>query len=367
MKPKSVSPVPIPLAQRWQDARTRLLPLLVFGAAICGVAVLWNGYVAAPTLVGQAEAVVANVSSQKPGVLAQLAVTRFQKVKAGDAVGQLMVADPRLLDSSLAVIRAEIEMLRVNMRPIVVQQHNAMDYSRLRLDWMRERTQLASTRVNLQLAETEYHRTEELFRQKITSQQNLDQAKANYESLLREVEELTRLVAEGEQNFQTLQLTNTADITKISEDPLRAAIGVQESKLRLVEAELSPIVLRAPIEGVVSMVYHHSGEAVTAGQPIVAIATLNSVRIVGYLRPPLDAEPQVGARVEVRTRGLHREVGSAQVVEVGTQLENLPPTLAPLLKVASADLGLPIGISLPANLKIRPGELVDITLLPKAN
>ncbi len=363
------SPVPIPLAQRWRDARLRLLPVLVFGAALGGIALLWKHHVAAPTLVGQAEPVLANVSSHKPGMLAQLNVARFQKVKAGDAIGQVMVADPRVLEASLAVIRAEVEMLRVNMRPITSQQHNAIDYNQLRLDWMRSRAELAGARVNLQLAETEYHRTEELFKQKITSQQLLDEAKAAYEGLQKQVEELTRLVTEGEQNFRTLQLTNGAEITKVSEDPLRAAIAVQESKLRWTEAELSPIFLKAPIDGIVSVIYHRSGEAVTAGQPIVAIATLTPVRIVGYLRPPLSEEPQAGMRVEVRTRGVHREVGSAQILEVGTQLEALPPALqGPVpLRMANAEFGLPIDISLPTNLRIRPGELVDITFLSRAD
>jgi ABC-type molybdate transport system permease subunit len=33
-------------------------------------------------------------------------------------------------------------------------------------------------------------------------------------------------------------------------------------------------------------------------------------------------------------------------------------------KLANVELGLPLSISLPPNLKIRPGELVDLTLLP---
>jgi hypothetical protein len=44
---------------------------------------LWKGNLAAPNLVGQAEAVVANVSSYRDGILAELTATRFQKVKAG--------------------------------------------------------------------------------------------------------------------------------------------------------------------------------------------------------------------------------------------------------------------------------------------
>jgi multidrug resistance efflux pump len=139
---------------------------------------------------------------------------------------------------------------------------------------------------------------------------------------------------------------------------------VQESKLRLTEAELSPIILRAPIDGIVSTVYHRSGESITAGQPILAVATLSPVRIVAYLRPPILSEPKPGAQVEVRTRGLRREVGRATVKEVGTQLEAVPATILGPSKLTAPELGLPVDITLPANLQIRAGELVDIILLP---
>lgn len=367
MKREAASPIPIPVSQRWRDARARLLPPLVFGAVLGAIALLWRDHVAAPTLVGQAEPVLANVTSHKPGLLAELNVGRFQKVKAGDPIGQVVLADPRILESSLAVIRAEIEVLRVNMKPVAAQQHNAMDYNRVRLEWMRQRAELASARVNLQLAGTELCRTQALFKEKICSQRELDQATATQASLQQQVEELTRLVAEGDENFRALQPTNMVEIAKISEDPLRAAIAVQESKLRLTEAELSPITIRAPMDGIVTTLYHRSGEAVLAGQPIVALATLNPVRIVGYLRPPLLDDPPVGTPVEVRTRGRHREVGAARIVEVGTQMETIPPALLGPARFASTELGLPVDISLPANLKIRPGELVDITLRLKPN
>jgi multidrug resistance efflux pump len=367
MNSAAPSPVPIPIQQRWRDARLRLLPVVVFVTVLGAIAFLWKDHIAPPTFIGQAEPVVANVSSPKPGVLAQCSVTRFQRVKAGDPVGQLMVADPRVLDSSLAVIRAEIDMLCADVKPIAAQQRTAMDYDQLRLDWMKQRAQLAGAQVNLQLAETESRRMEELFKEKIVSQRVFEQAKAARERLSREVAELTSLVTEAEQSFKMLQLTNGTDLSKVSEDPLRAAIAVQESKLRLTEAELSPVTLRAPIDGIVSLVYHQPGEAVTAGQPIIAIATLNPVRIVGYLRPPLGEDPRVGAQVEVRTRGQRREIGSANIVQVGTQLENVPPTLAIAVKPAGVELGLPVDISLPPNLKIRPGELVDVTLVPQAD
>ena len=297
-------------------------------------------------------------------MLAELNVTRFQRVKAGDPVGKVLVTEPRILASSLAVIQAEIEALRVNLKPVVVQQRNAMDYAQLRLDWMKQRAQWASARVNLDLAEVEYRRMDALFKDKIVAERVYEQAKASRDRFQQEVNELGKLVAEGETNLQSLQVTNAAEISKVSTDPLVAAIAVQESKLRLTEAELSPLTVRAPIDGTVTTIFHRAGEAVTAGQPIVAIATLNPVRIVGYLRVPLAAQPTVGMEVQVRTRGLRPEQGKASVTEVGTQLESVPATLLGPINFANIVQGLPVDISLPVNLKILPGELVDITLPP---
>jgi multidrug resistance efflux pump len=367
MNSDAPAPIPIPLRERWRSARLRVLPVLVIGLALGAISLLWKDNVAAPRLVGQAEPVVANVNSFKPGMLAELKVARFQKVKAGDTLGQVLVADPKVLASSLAVIQAEIEMLRVSLSPITVRQRAAIDYAQLRLDWMRQRAALASARVQLQLAETEFRRTEELFKDKIASQQALDQARAAKDSLREEVEELAGLVAEGERSFNLLHLANGAGPLEVTDEPLRAAIAVQESRLRLTEAELSPILLKAPMDGIVTTLHHRSGEAVTAGQPIVEIATLNAVRIVGYVRAPdLDA-PKVGMKVEVRPRGPRREVGAAHIVEIGTQLEAVPVALLGPTRLASVELGLPVDISLPPNLKIRPGEVVDITLVSDAN
>jgi hypothetical protein len=55
------------------------------------------------------------------------------------------------------------------------------------------------------------------------------------------------------------------------------------------------------------------------------------------------------------------------VVQIGAQLEPLPVALQSSVKLFGPDLGLPVDISLPVNLVLRPGELVDITILPVAN
>lgn len=356
------NPISIPWQKRWHHLRVRLLPVVLLVVAIIGTVVLWKGHAVGSSFAGQAEPVLSNVSCYKPGVVAELNVRRFERVKAGDVVGEVVITEPRILSSSLAVIEAQIEMLRADLKPVAYQQRTAMDYDRLRLDWMQQRAQLAAAKVNLQLAETEYRRMEGLFKDQIVSERVFEQAKAARDRLQNETQELTQLVCDAEKNFQLLQPTNAVEISKVSTDPLKAAIAVEESKLRLTEAELAPLTLKAPIDGVVTMIYHRSGEAVTAGQPIIAIATLDAVRIVGYLRPPLAVDPKVGMDVEVHTRGPRREIGNAKVIQVGTQFETVPATLLGPINFANIQMGLPVDISMPPQLKIRPGEIVDVRL-----
>lgn len=362
-------PIPMPLGRRLRGARLRLLPVLVFAGAAAATALLWKDHVAALTMVGQAEPIVSNVSCHRTGVLAELNVNRFQHVKFGEPMGRVMIVDPRILAASLAVIQSEIEALRVNLRPVAAVQRLAMDYDQLRLEWMRQRTLLAADRVNLQLAEVEFHRMEELFTNNppIISARDYDKAKATRDGFQTKVAELSNLVSACEKSLHDLQVTNRADLSVVSTNPLVAAIAVQESKLRLTEAEMNPVVVKAPMDGIITTIYHRVGEAVTPGESIVALATLDAVRIVGYLRPPIVREPQVGMKVTVRTRGLRRNAGPARILEVGSQFEPIPPTLLGPVNFANVIQGLPVNISLPANLKIRPGELVDIILLNKAD
>src|SRR5690606_12930135 len=99
------------------------------------------------------------------------------------------------------------------------------------------------------------------------------------------------------------------------------------------------------------------GESVVAGQAILTIATLKPVRIVGYLRPPLNIDPVPGMRVAIRTRGMRRHTAEATITEIGTQFEVLPLEMQSALRLATLETGLPVEVGLPPELKLRAGEL----------
>jgi multidrug resistance efflux pump len=364
-------PIPIPVAQLWREFRIRLAPLGVFAVALVAVMLLWRDNVVGPNLVGEVEAVQSNISSPKAGQLAGLSVLRLQRVRAGDVIAQVITTDPKVLQSSLAVIQAEIKLLRVNLEPVLGQQRYALNFDRLRLDWMDQRVQLATAKVHLQLAEADLRRDQELFAEKVVSQQVLDSARNHKESLETEVKERTALVAalEAQQQDRLKQMGPTESSSALAknanpEDVMQASIKVQEEKLRLTELELSPIELTVPIDGTITSIHHRSGEAVVAGEAIVTLTALTSDRILSYLRPPLFMEPKVGMAVEVRARSFKRCVGHAAIIQVGSQMEPISANLSPGLPPHTHQVGLPVLVSLPAAQRLLPGEIVDLRIVP---
>jgi multidrug resistance efflux pump len=139
---------------------------------------------------------------------------------------------------------------------------------------------------------------------------------------------------------------------------------VEEKNLELAQAQFGPIPLIAPIDGIVSSVLHREGESVPAGEAVVTVSALTAEKIVAFIRQPLGFEARVDQPVEVRSRSVGRKVGLGKILSVGTQLE---PILGELLPPRGAtgssaplEYGLPILVSIPAGVKILPGEIVDL-------
>jgi hypothetical protein len=111
-------------------------------------------------------------------------------------------------------------------------------------------------------------------------------------------------------------------------------------------------------------VLHHSGERVPAGTTILVISSSRADRIVGFVRQPINYHPKVGDTATVRTRTTRRKTGNAQIMKVGAQLEPVNAMLLPVAKPVP-ELGLPIALTLPPELELLPGELIDIKILGK--
>jgi len=355
--------IPVPWSRRWLAFRRSILPVAAFVICALLAARLWQTAVAPPTLLAEVESIQAEVRSVESGSLISLEVEMFQPVEAGAIVARMQPVAPEVLAASLAVIRAEIDYLRESLEPALTGKRLELEADRLHLEWLKERVTLATLKAQLIEAEAVYRRLERLRSQQVVSEQEYTTAKNTRDALAVQIKEQERLVATLEPAMQRSADSNTP--SRSTDSALAAAIRVQEEKLRLTEARLGPVILRAPIDGIVSAIYRRSGENISAGEPILHIAEATPKRLVGYVRQPLAFEPRAGQPVEIRSRTMPRVVAHATIESVGAIMEPVPPTLLAALNRADVpELGLRVHIPLPPGLPLHPGECVDVIVEP---
>lgn len=353
-------PVPTPIGQRWREFRVRVLPVMLFVTALGGVCFIWQRNLTAPMLVGAAEVRSAQVSAPYAGKIVQLKVDNFQAVTEGTPVAVLAPSDPRV---ALDVIRSKLDILQAKLDPHLTQQRNQTDYEQLRMDWLSQRVALATARVNLERARDALQRDEELHKQKLISDDVYDIALKTEEALAAEVTERSNLVVNAEAGVKRLEAMGAPQPETDPIQPLMDSLQAEEEKLDQAAAGTQPITLVAPMDGIVSAVYHRAGENLAGGETVLTITATQPAGIISYLRQPIPFEPKTGMRIEVRTRSLESRTGLAEIKSVGSQFEPITNALAVGRLGSPADLGLPIEITVPSGLKIRPGELVDLTVV----
>jgi multidrug resistance efflux pump len=363
--------IPTPPAIRWREFRVKIVPLIVFVVMAAVATVLWRQYVVPVSMVGRVENIQTEVACAQAGTVTQLRVTRFQKVAAGDPIAEVITTDPKIMAASLAVIRAEVEMMRAGMSPADTAQRATINYEQMRMEWMKYRTDLATARVNLQFAENEFQRSEKLYKEKVLSASDYEKALALRDAYQKEIDEKTVLVANAEDGVKRLEKATAP--AKSPETQLQAAIDVSEQKLKLAEAQMTPVTVRSPIDGSIIMIHRYNGENVSAGVPIVTVGATQADRIVGYIRQPFYATPEKDMLVKVRTRGGARREGLGKILAVGPQLQPLNDEfMSPTRLNNLVEMGLPVYVSMPPELKsgpgeavrLHPGEFVDMTLMP---
>ena len=311
-------------------------------------------------MVGKAIATKADLISPVSGRIILLETSRFQSVTEGDV---LAVIEPIGVKTQLDSLKLEIDIIRSRIDPIAEKKRNAVSYFRLRLEWLQQRVSLASSKVNLQRAENELTRDKKLFDQELISADRYDQSLKNVDALKAAVAEATNMVNELGTALDGLQTLDALNQTDQLDEQLKMAIQAQEEHFRRIEQISKPYTLVAPISGKVSSIDRVRGETVMNGDRVLAITSEEPTQLIAYLKAPVAIPLESGTPVRLQTRGKNKRTATSQI-------EGISPAWEPLSQSAdtpnagefSLNLGLPILLTIPSDLKIRPGELVDIFL-----
>lgn len=142
--------------------------------------------------------------------------------------------------------------------------------------------------------------------------------------------------------------------------PIRQALNVQEALISGIKQRRAMLVLTAPVSGQISRIFHHPGETVLAGDPILAMTDTSSQRVLAYVDERSAGQIQEGSEVRLQSQGRPERIATARVARAGTAFQELPISLrlTPILP----EWGFPVLIGdIPRGVFL-PGERLSVRI-----
>jgi HlyD family secretion protein len=200
-------------------------------------------------IVGVVRATEVRVEPEVNGQLVSIAVEKGARVHAGDILARLSAVE----------LTAQAEQARAALASAIANRNNVYaGVRREQVDSLKAAIAKASARRDY--VEAQLTRTSTLARQNFESQQSLDQAENDAASARADV-------AEAQANYDAALAGPTREERTIADAQVQAAAAA----VTVLERRLDKMALRAPADGVVSVIAAEVGENVRAGQPILMV------------------------------------------------------------------------------------------------
>src|SRR5262249_40486655 len=249
---------------------------LVLLAAGVGGYLLWRPGPAAP-IVGVVRATEIRVAPEVGGQLAAIKVQKGTRVRAGDVVAELSAIE----------LTASVGQARAALAAATADRNNV--YAGVRAEQVASlKAEIAKANSRLEYAEQQLSRTDTLARSDNASQQALDQAQNDVASARADVAEATA-------NYEAAIAGPTKEERAIADVQVKAAAAA----LAVLERRLDKTVLRAPADGIVSVIVAEVGENIHAGQPVLVIEETGKQWLSFNAREDTLRGLTVGSKVDV--------------------------------------------------------------------
>jgi len=232
-------------------------------------------------MVGVVRTTEIRVAPEVGGQLATINVQKGDHVRVGDVVAELSAIE----------LNAEVVQARAALDAASAQRDHV--YAGTRAE---EVAALASAidkaKSGLDYAQSELARKAQLVPVDAASQQELDQAENDAATARADV-------AEAQANHAAAIAGPTREERAIADAQVKAAA----TAVAVLERRLDKTILRAPADGIVTVIVAEVGENVTAGQPVFAIAATDKQWLSFNVREDMLHGLTVGDRVEVARAG----------------------------------------------------------------
>ncbi len=378
--------------------RVHFLPFVVWVGTIAVIVTLFSHRSRRYEILGIAQSPVHQISATCNGRLKEITVELFDDVKQGDVVAVInSVLDnerPRPeIDAELAVIKAEMAYLAAQSkeaRIVYTAQVNnritgnaaaqgpfAMNANDARLRVLELTAMIEQDKLLLDELDLDINRfvlsgalvandiafldLQKMEMQKANVAERIKRNKGILLSDRKHLEEaldrqelfkgaLDPLLTEADEAAEEALIKQTVVLARQMEEVL---VRLESVKKR------EAVGLRAPFDGVVSLVQHNPGEAILAGDPILTISKRKPDNIIAYATEEQAGRARENMKVQLINRNLRPNlIVASQVVYVGPTVEQMPVRL--WRNPNMPQWGRPILIKIPPSLKLAPGAMVGI-------
>jgi HlyD family secretion protein len=203
----------------------------------------------AATIVGVVRATEVRVEPEVNGQLVSITVEKGTQVHAGDVLARLSALE----------LTAQADQARAALASATATRNNV--YAGVRREQIASlKAEIAKASARLDYVQGQLTRTSTLARQSFESQQALDQAENDAASARADV-------TKAQANYDAAVAGPTREERAIADAQVHAAAAA----VTVLERRLDKMVLRAPADGMVSVIAAEVGENVRAGQPILMV------------------------------------------------------------------------------------------------
>src|SRR5580698_1979773 len=240
-------------------------------------------------IVGVVRATEIRVEPEVEGQLVSIAVGKGAEVHAGDVLARLAAEE----------LTAQVDQARAALASATANRNNV--YAGVRREQVDSlQAEIAKANARLQYAQLQLTRTTTLARENFESQQSLDQVENDAASARADV-------AEAQANYDAAVAGPTREERAIADAQVVAAAAA----VAVLERRLDKMVLRAPADGVVSVIAAEIGENVHAGQPILMVQAAGQQWLSFNVREEYLRDLTVGASASVMRNGEGGAIKSA--------------------------------------------------------
>jgi len=250
----------------------------------------------ASAIVGVVRATEVRVEPEVDGQLVSISVEKGAHVHAGDVLASLSAVE----------LTAQADQARAALGSAKANRDNV--YAGVRREQVDSlKAQIAKANSRLEYVQAQLTRTSTLARQSFESQQSLDQAENDVAGARADV-------AEAQANYDAAVAGPTREERAIAD----AQVQVAAAAVAVLERRLEKMILRAPADGVVSVIAAEAGENVRAGQPVVMVEAAGQQWLSFNVREDYLSGLAVGKTVDVMRGG-----AGGTIKSVATELRPL--------------------------------------------